>query len=76
MFVKYCEKYFAEIQVYCEAGVMVTGMESEGKHAFESWLLDSLALRPCASKLSVPQLSYLQSEDNFNFSWDFLIELS
>lgn len=39
---------------------MVTGMESEGKHAgFESWLLDLLALRPCASKLSVPQLSYL-----------------
>ena len=55
---------------------MVTGMESEGKHAFESWLLDSLALRPCDSKLSVPQLSSLQSEDNFNFSWDFLIELS
>ena len=42
---KYCEKYFAEIQVYYEAGVMVTGMESEGKHPdFESWLLDLLAL--------------------------------
>ena len=57
---KYCEKYFAEIQVYYEAGVMVTGMEFEGKHpGFESWLLDLLALRPCASKLSGPQLSYL-----------------
>ena len=39
---------------------MVTGMESEGKHPdFESWLLDLLALRPCAGKLSVPQLAYL-----------------
>ena len=39
---------------------MVTGMEFEGKHpGFESWLLDILALRPCASKLSGPQLSYL-----------------